>query len=215
MTPQIKILVEEYKKRRAEIKKRLEDFARLHKGKDDDIFSELAFCLFTPQAKATSCAAAVKKLQDSGLLLKGSVRSIRSRLKGSVRFHNNKAKYLVGARRLFKDEAGCLDLKCKVRAEDPLGTRQWLVENVKGLGYKEASHFLRNIGLGRDLAILDVHILKNLKKYGVIREIPSSLTPKRYMDIEGRMRQFSKKTGIPLGELDLLFWSIETGFVFK
>jgi N-glycosylase/DNA lyase len=65
------------------------------------------------------------------------------------------------------------------------------------------------------MAILDVHILRNLQKYGVIDKVPSSLTKKTYLDIEARMRKFSRKVRIPLEELDLLFWSKETGFVFK
>ena len=84
-----------------------------------------------------------------------------------------------------------------------------------GLGYKEASHFLRNIGLGEDLAILDRHILKNLVLLGVIDEVPSSLSRKTYLDIERRMTEFSKRLGINMGQLDLLLWYKEAGEVFK
>jgi N-glycosylase/DNA lyase len=94
--------------------------------------------------------------------------------------------------------------------------REWLVKNVKGIGMKEAGHFIRNMGLSNNqLAILDVHILKNLKEFGIIEKIPKSLTKKEYLKIEDRMREFSKKIGIPLDELDLLLWSKETGFIFK
>ena len=86
---------------------------------------------------------------------------------------------------------------------------------MKGLGYKEASHFLRNIGVGLDLAILDRHIIKNLKRYGVIEEVPKSLTPKKYLEIEEKMKEFARRIDIPMPELDLLFWSMETGEVFK
>jgi N-glycosylase/DNA lyase len=97
-----------------------------------------------------------------------------------------------------------------------IAVRDWLVENIKGYGYKEASHFLRNIGLGRDIAILDRHILKNLKRYGVISKIPDSVGSRKvYLDIEERMRRFSKRSGIPMDALDLVFWSMQTGFIFK
>ncbi len=92
--------------------------------------------------------------------------------------------------------------------------REWLVKNIKGYGYKEASHFLRNIGF-EELAILDRHVLKNLKNYGVIEEVPKSLTPKKYKEIEEKMRRFSKSVDIPISHLDLLFWSNETGEIFK
>ena len=71
------------------------------------------------------------------------------------------------------------------RGSDGRDLRAWLVREVKGLGWKEASHFLRNIGF-RDLAILDRHILRNLRRHGVIRTIPASLPEKRYLAIEGR-----------------------------
>jgi N-glycosylase/DNA lyase len=69
--------------------------------------------------------------------------------------------------------------------------------------------------MGDDIAILDRHILKNLIKYGVIDEVPKSLTEKKYTEIEGKMRAFSKEIGIPFSHLDLLWWSEETGEIFK
>jgi len=210
----VKDLAGIYRKRKSLIKNRLKHFRRFRKGRDEDLFEELCFCVLTPQSKAVNCARAIKKLKDANLLLGGSENEIKKHLKASVRFHNKKAAYLVGARKAFK-KSGKLDIKGRLEARDTFKTREWLVKNIKGLGYKEASHFLRNIGLGRDLAILDVHILRNLKRMGVIKNPPASLTAKNYMDIESKMRAFSKKIGIPLEELDLLFWSRETGFVFK
>jgi N-glycosylase/DNA lyase len=83
------------------------------------------------------------------------------------------------------------------------------------MGYKEASHFLRNIGMGEDLAILDRHILKNLKILGVISEIPVSLTRNKYLEIEIKMRDFAENVKIPMSHLDLLLWYKETKEIFK
>lgn len=201
----MKKIIAEYKKKKYEIKKRLKEF-KVRKGKD--VFAELCFCILTPQSKATSCDEAVKALKKSGLLFKGNLHDIKEKLKGKARFHNKKAAYLIGARNVFQKEK-------KFKFSNAFETREWLVKNIKGLGYKEASHFLRNIGRGENLAILDVHILKNLKKFGVIKKIPTTITKKSYIDIEKRMGEFSRRTRIPLEELDLLFWSRETGFVFK
>ena len=96
-----------------------------------------------------------------------------------------------------------------------LKTRDILVKDIKGMGYKEASHFLRNIGFGQDIAILDRHILRSLKRYGVIDDIPKSLTGRRYFEIEGKMREFSKRLGLGLVYLDFIFWYMGTGEVFK
>ncbi|MBE0557207.1 MAG: hypothetical protein IH628_08240 [Proteobacteria bacterium] len=91
----------------------------------------------------------------------------------------------------------------------------WLVKNVDGLGLKEATHFLRNIGRNGDLAILDRHILRNLKRYGVLRSIPRSLSGREYLRIEVRFHRFARAIGIPINHLDLLFWSRETGLIRK
>ncbi len=97
----------------------------------------------------------------------------------------------------------------------PFGSREWLVSNVNGLGYKEASHFLRNIGMGEKFAILDRHILRNLNAFGVIESIPAIVSKKRYLQIEECMTGFAEDVQIPLSHLDLLFWYKEVGEVFK
>jgi N-glycosylase/DNA lyase len=208
-------LKKSYASRRRKIRQRLLDFQQVWNEPDERVFAELAFCFCTPQSKARSCWAAVSYLQDSGLLYSGSRGQIRKGLHKKVRFHNNKAGYILGARGLFT-ENGRLAIKRKLlETGTPHEMREWVVRNVKGIGYKEASHFLRNIGFGKDIAILDRHILKNLKKHGAIKEVPKSLTPKKYKEIEQQMREFSRKTRIPMEEMDLLFWSEETGEVFK
>jgi N-glycosylase/DNA lyase len=69
--------------------------------------------------------------------------------------------------------------------------------------------------MGQGIAILDRHILKNLKLLGVIDEVPKSLTRKKYMEIEQSMSDFCNRTGVPEEELDLLLWSREAGEIFK
>lgn len=209
----MKELLEEYRKKKKEIKERLKYFDGVHRKSDRDIFSELCFCILTPQAKALICDRAVAEIEKKNLFFRGSLKDIKPCLRG-VRFPNKKAEYLIAARALFKN-GGLARIKDKIDIKDSFETRDWLVKNIKGFGYKEASHFLRNIGLGRGLAILDRHILKNLKKYGIIEGIPASLNKKTYLEIENRMKVFFKKLDIPVEEIDLLFWSRETGIIFK
>ena len=129
-------------------------------------------------------------------------------LKG-VRFKNKKAQYIIEARRFYNIKEILKNLK------DVFEMREWLCKNIKGIGYKEASHFLRNIGFYEDVAILDRHILKNLKKLKVIEEIPKNLTKKNYLEIENKMKKFAKEIGIPLPHLDFVLWYKETGEIFK
>jgi N-glycosylase/DNA lyase len=200
-------LRKDYLKKKGEIDKRLKEFHDMWSEPEDSVFSELCFCILTPQSKAKNADKAIKSLERTGSLKKGGQEEVSKTLKGLVRFHNNKGKYIIEARGKFSKKCIC--------AENAPKAREWLVETIKGLGYKEASHFLRNIGFGKDIAILDRHILKNLKKFGVIPDVPKTLTRKRYLEIEGKMRDFSRKIGIPMDAIDLLFWSTEAGEIFK
>jgi N-glycosylase/DNA lyase len=201
---------------RQTITERLAQFARLwHECSEADLFRELAFCLLTPQSKARQCWQAVECLCDNGLLFGGNRTDIATELRSKVRFHNNKAEYLVRARELFT-AGGALQVRTTLLAQGhPIEMRRWLAERVVGMGYKEASHFLRNVGQGEDLAILDRHILRNLATYGVIDRMPTSLSRKKYLDIERAMRSFAASLGMPLAHLDMVLWCKETGEVFK
>ncbi|HIE34526.1 MAG TPA: N-glycosylase/DNA lyase [Candidatus Altiarchaeales archaeon] len=203
-----------YLERRGVIGDRLEEFRKLGRDSGKRIFAELCFCLCTPQSKAKSVwFNAILPMMQSTLLYSGSKSEITKILKSAgVRFHNNKASYIVNAR----NSVGIEGIKKVIQRYDNIyKLRKFLVGGVKGLGMKEASHFLRNIGLGRDIAILDRHILRSLERLGIIEEVPKSISNRRYIEIERRMLQFSKEIGIPLEEMDMLMWCKETGEVFK
>jgi len=184
-------------------------------GSEDDIFHELVFCLLTPQSKAKTCHSAVCYIIEEDILHKGTRTRIAQALRSKTRFHNTKAQNLVSAREIFTKE-GKITIKGIISEfKNPTESREWFVDNIRGMGYKEASHFLRNIGLGEDLAILDRHILKNLTLLGVIEEVPASLSRMRYLKIEGRMKKFAENIKIPMAHLDLLLWYMETKEIFK
>lgn len=184
------------------------------KGNDEAVFAELAFCIFTPQSKAFFCWKAVEELNKKNLLFTATAKEISNNIY-NVRFHNNKSKFLVQARDKFTIN-GKLKIKEILKSfNNPINLRKWIITNIKGIGYKEAGHFLRNIGLGLDLAILDRHILRNLKFYNAIKEIPHTLTPKIYLEIEQKMMNFCKDIEIPMSHIDLLFWAMQTGGIFK
>ena len=126
------------------------------------------------------------------------------------RFPNARAKYIVESRDK-KDEL----INLLKEIDDDLILRRWIVKNIKGIGMKEASHFLRNIGY-KNLAIIDFHIIDLLAKHGLI-EPPKNkrLTPKKYLEIENVLRKISKEANLHLGELDLYLWYLETGKVLK
>jgi len=207
-------LLAKYARKRSEIEARLAHFEAVGKKGGRVLFGELCFCLLTPQSKARSCDAAIQELKRDGLLFTGNAAQIARVLSTRTRFHNNKAKYLVEAREKFSAD-GFAMLSHHTFAGSERHAREYFLKNVKGLGLKEASHYLRNVGRGSTLAILDRHILKNLVKCGAIKSVPASITEKKYLEIEKGMERFCKKTGVLLSHLDLLFWAEETGEIFK
>lgn len=206
-----------YKKKRDEINKRLELFKSIWKSKDEKAaLQELIFCIFTPQSKATSCWNCVKKISEKKLLFSNKPDDLLKLPEiNYVRFKNKKAVFAIEAKNKFIKNNKIILLKFLTGFKNALEMREYLVINIKGYGYKEASHFLRNIGFVNDVAILDRHILKNLKLMEVIKTIPKSLTKKKYLLIEEKMKRFSKKIRIPMAALDLILWYKETGFFFK
>ena len=207
-----KELFTEYGRIKKQLKERISEFERIGEEKNKErIFEEMVFCLLTPQSKAKYAWEAVVKMREDKSLYKGNLEEIKSHLR-KIRFLKNKSKYILELRnRYFKEDIFNFIMK----ENNEKNLREWLVKNIKGYGYKEASHFLRNIGKGKSLSILDRHILKNLKNFAVIDEVPSSLSKRKYLEIEKQMILFSKEIKIPLEELDLLLWYRETGEVFK
>ncbi len=208
----MKNLIELYNTIKPEIENRIKDFDEIRENADNRTFlKELVFCLMTPQSKAKTCAKVADMLFENDIVFKVSETELSDIIR-NVRFRNNKAKYIKEAVKKLEG----VDLKAKLNSfEDAKKARKWLIDNIKGFGYKEASHFLRNVGFGYELSILDRHILKNLAAYGVIDELPKSISSKRYEFIESRMGDFASSIGIPMHHLDLLLWYKQTKEVFK
>lgn len=200
-------LLECYKKNKHTIKNRLEDFSKV---KSSDYFYEMIYCLLTPQSSAKNADKVVTKLKSLNFQERDFDPEKFLRNKSCyIRFHKTKSKYLIDLKKNFPEIQYRI-----INGGSNFEIRDWLVKNVYGMGFKEASHFLRNIGK-KNLAILDRHILRNLERLNVIKKIPKSLSKKKYLEIEERFKEFSKKIKIPLDELDLLFWSMETGEILK
>lgn len=210
---ELKVIYDEIK---PQIQKRLEEFRQTWKNSDDKgIFIELAFCVLTPQSKALNAWSAITKLTENNLLFEGQAEEIAEYL-NVVRFKNTKAQNLVKLREEMKNDKGeFITKQLFASMKDSFERREWIVKNVKGMGWKEASHFLRNVGFGDDLAILDRHILRNMQRLNIIEEIPKTITPKAYLDMENRLRNYVKTIDIPMDEMDLLLWYKEAGEIFK
>lgn len=186
------------------IDKRLNEFKSLNKKGNKEWFSELCFCLLTSNWKAKESIEIQNKLSKSGFANWSEVKLRDFLKKSGHRFWPQRAQRIVLARK-YKNIKDVLSKEYDKRA--------WLVKNIKGLGMKEASHFLRNVGIF-DCAILDRHIINSLIDNRII-ETHKTLTPKKYIEIERKMAQICKKIGMSQGELDMYVWYIKTGKILK
>lgn len=198
-----------YEERCDAIRRRLQDFSQIPASQ---YFYELAFCILTPQSSAANAEATIAELIHDHFLERGFDPTPYLRdARHYIRFHNVKARRLLEVRESFPELLPHL----VDRFLSPEAKREIVLATVKGLGMKEASHFLRNIGVC-SLAILDRHIFKHLTRLGVIDAISEGgPTKNRYLEIEKRWHAYAKRIGISLDELDLLFWSMETGVIRK
>ena len=186
---------------------RLREFKEIGNGSSNEIFEELCFCILTANFNAERSMKIQRQIGDGFLSFSKSDLAEKLRELGH-RFPNRRAEYIVDAR---KHEKSLKDIVKTFNHDDNL--REWIVKNVKGIGYKEASHFLRNIGY-TSFAIIDFHIIDVLTKHNLI-EKPNVLTKRKYFEIENLLRKIAGKSNVNLAELDLYLWYMETGKILK
>jgi N-glycosylase/DNA lyase len=230
---QIEKLIQEYDNKKNKIMERLQQFDKffnepyswfymndelklLPSEANDNyrLFEELAFCIFTANTSAEMGLKAVDAIRN--VLITGNAIDMTRRLEGIYRFNNLRPEFIVHTRNYLKNSLN-FELKKKIMSfRDKNGLRDYFAINkdVKGLGMKEASHFLRNIGF-KGYAILDKHIINSLHEFGFLKTNDKPKNPKHYLEMEQKFIDFSKQIGIDMGELDLLLWSRKNGRILK
>jgi len=201
--------------RAAEIRARLAEFAAVWSSNSDErLWEELVFCIFTAGASARMGMRSIERIKS--LLQCGTHDELSEALRGVHRYPRARSGYIVTTRDFLTQDCGMRLRERLDNFSDPLARRDWLARErgVKGLGYKEASHFLRNIGL-RGYAILDKHILRSLYELEVIESPQPPTTRTRYLATEEKLRDFARSIEIDFDELDLVLWSTKTGEVLK
>jgi len=193
------------------VEDRMNDFRAVHEMDTYKWYEELVYCLLTAFASALMGQKCVDALCCDDTLLEGSEDDIRTCLvETGHRFPNKRAEYVYNTQHLAPT------IKETIQGfEDSKKAREWLVEKIKGLGWKEASHYLRNIGYF-DLAIIDRHIMNNLVEHRIVDLDPKKgLTKKRYLAVEKVLDVLADELDLLPGELDLYMWYRKTGKVLK
>jgi len=201
--------------RRAEIRARIAEFEAIWMNETDErLWEEMVFCFFTGGCSARMGLRSVEAVRL--ILQTGNHCELADALRGRHRYPNARAGYIVASREFLQEHCG-LRLREKLSSfDDALARRDWLVKEkrIKGLGYKEASHYLRNIGL-KGYAILDKHILRSLAELGIIDDPKPPNTRAKYLGTEEKLKNLAALTEIDFDELDLVLWSMKTGEILK
>ena len=185
-----------------EVENKLKEFEKNFSLPPEQKFLELCFCILVANSSMEKTLEIWKKIGTGFLNL--TEHDLKEKLKNfGYRFYNKRTEYIVETRKLIPKMEQIL----KNKVEEVI--REWLVKNVKGVGWKEASHFLRNLGF-KNFAILDRHVLRILYENKVIKEIPKTLTRKKYLEIEKKLEEIAKILKITQAELDLYLFYLDT-----
>lgn len=207
MTKLPKEIVTFFNKSKDEIQLRLNEFKSVPEEK---YFYEMIYCLCTPMSKAQNALIVQKIFEDIDFYNNPVDPShILRNPNYYIRFHNNKAKFILKNHSNFESIAYTIKLDISIFEK-----RLKLIKKISGFGMKEASHFLRNIGQF-GLPILDRHILRTMKRYEVIQDIPKSMNKKNYEFLERIYIDWCNYNKFSVEELDLVLWKMETGKILK
>jgi len=211
----IENIIRTHTEHRSEIRQRLSEFQAIgERGTDTNLWEEMVFCFFTGGCSARMGLNALEAVKP--ILLTGDQAQLATALSGVHRYPNARARYVVASREFLREHCD-LRLRSKLGSFDcSLKRRDWLVKEkgIKGLGYKEASHYLRNIGF-KGYAILDKHVLNCLAELKIIDDPKPPNTRSRYLMVEEKLKQLTAMTRIDFDELDLVLWSMKTGVILK
>ena len=215
----IRLTIEELKRiylnKRREIRERLREFKAVGRsGSHERLFEELTFCIFTAGASARMGLRSVESVRS--VLISGSTQDIQRAITGRHRFPNARGAYVFETREYLRQQCGLRLGEALSSFKSSDERRDFLAANreVRGIGYKEASHFLRNVGY-RGYAILDKHLLSRLTEFEVIESPKPPSTKRQYVATEESVKRFADAIGIDFDELDLLLWYTKTGEILK
>jgi len=211
----IEKIIAAHSERLAEIREKLFEFETIRRsGTNERFWEEMVFCFFTGGCSARMGLRSVEAVRT--LLPAGNHAELADALRGKHRYPNARAGYIVASREFLQEHC---DLRLREKLEsfgDDLERRDWLVKEkrIKGLGYKEASHYLRNVGY-KGYAILDKHILRSLAELEIIDDPKPPSTRSRYLTVEEKLKNLADRAKINFDELDLVLWSLKTGEILK
>ena len=124
------------------------------------------------------------------------------------RFPRQKASVIVKARQWVQSQEQLEEHV--VQLGSAKARRRFLCE-CPGVGFKTASWLLRNLGLGDELAIIDIHVLRAL--VGAKRVPDEIQMPRDYELAEEAFLEWCGELGAPSAAFDLFVWHWQRGIL--
>jgi N-glycosylase/DNA lyase len=193
---------------------------------EDELWEELCVCILSSNVPYELALSAFQYLRKNNLLSRewiitdpNAAKIIALELSKPIytprkkdgsnrkyRFPNVRAFNLVNAAKALygKKHSLCSILKSNASERE---IRDFLAENIPGIGLKEASHFLRNIGYSDSLAIIDTHVIAFLLEVGALQKKNiNAVTPSVYLKLEKILQDLCYTMGLNLSILDIAIW---------
>lgn len=195
---------------------------------ENKLLHELVLCILSSQEKYEVALAIMKVFKKNNILripldnieFKKNKNQIRHTLNNPVNFLFNNKDYFRRLRFFHKKGNYIIDTleniylnnltinKILKQNNCSFETRKNIIKYSHGLGPKQASMFLRNIGFYSEFAVLDKHVIDYMRIMGLtcIKENSfSSLTS--YEKIENIFIKYAESINVNLLHLDLAIWT--------
>jgi N-glycosylase/DNA lyase len=193
---------------------------------EEELWQTLCLCILSSNVHYESAQSALSHLVDNGYLginwimeTPNSENLIAEelskplylpvRLDGSgrrYRFPNVRARNIVQAARVLFSEK-LLISKLLAIHDSERTVRDILVAKIPGIGLKEASHFLRDIGYSNNLAIVDSHVISFLAEINAIsRAEVKMMNRSTYFELENILQKLCKEHNVSLSAFDMAVW---------
>lgn len=195
---------------------------------EDDLWHELVACILGSRVRFQVAYAAVERMDRANLLserrrssgydeyerdvmgaLWGTEKSPRtSNSQSRYPFPKLRANQIREAAERFYARSGTIR-NLLDSARDVRDARRRLAAEVAGLGPKQASLFLRNIGYAAHVAVLDVHVLTYMNWVGLTTvPMKSVRTVRQYETLEDAFIEHACSVGYPPDRFDLAVWVV-------
>jgi len=198
---------------------------------EDGLWEELCLCILSSNVPYELAKSAFLHLRDTKLLRpewiirsSNSARQIAHELSRRIylpkkkdgsyrkyRFPNTRAQNIVNAAKtLYLKSSGLFGILKNSSSERE--ARDFLAKNIAGVGLKQASHFLRNVGYSSSLAIIDSHVVAFLREVEAVpQKRIKTITPEIYMRLERILQDLCESLDLNLSIFDMAIWHYMRG----